>query len=65
MTQKGKAEVAFSWEEELMTLTRDIVQRWKEHFKEPLYLAIMSSVGEAESEDSGEEFSMSLAEVAE
>lgn len=43
----------------------NIINPWKEHFKDLLSLANMSSVEEAESEDSGEANSVSLAEVAE
>ncbi|XP_070689082.1 paralemmin 1a [Pempheris klunzingeri] len=53
----------------LLTPTEDIVGRWKEHFEELVNPTNTSSVEEAESEDSGEASSVSLAvslaEVAE
>ena len=42
------------WEGELLTLTEDIVEQWKEHFEELLNPTNVPSVEEAKFEDSGE-----------
>lgn len=67
MTQERKAGVVcvFNREGELLTWTRDIVERWKEHFEELLNPSNTSSAEEVESEDSEEASPVSLAEVAE
>lgn len=62
--KQGLAQTMFIRGGELLTWTDNINQRWKEHFEEFLNLATMSSVEEARFKDSWEDFSISLAEVA-
>lgn len=58
----GLAQAVFSMGGELLTQTGNIVEQWIEHFEELLNLTNMSSVKEAELEDSGEASPISLVE---
>ncbi len=62
--KQGVAQAVFSREGELLTQTGDVVRRWKEHF-DVLNLTNTSSTEESESEDSREDSSIFLTEVAE
>ena len=57
--------LASRMDEELLIRTEDTVGRWQEHFKHTHNPAGMSSTEETVSEDSGEDSSITLAEVAE
>ncbi len=63
LTSRTLAQAVFSKGGELLSLTGDIFEQWKEHFEELTNLTNTSSVEETELEDSGEASPIALAEV--
>ncbi|XP_013872670.1 uncharacterized protein LOC106523692 [Austrofundulus limnaeus] len=61
--KRSLSQAVFGLGGELLTRTEDIVGQWKEHFEDLLNPSFMSTFDESESEDSGEDESITMAEV--